>query len=193
MYSRRSAVVAALFVFGLLLVVVAEESAASEKLDHADMPKRVERTEKLKGSDKEEQGDEVSARFGLANAALLKLKVRELKQMLARKGAKCNACSSKHDLIERIEEVREWPDKEPEPSVDASDADPSFNRADYDDSNMDETIQKIRKMMKEKGMDGNAMKNMKMFSPKDLEKMNVESTQRAEKDVDAVSDVKPDL
>lgn len=47
-------------------------------------------------------------RFSLPHESLLKLKVRELKDMLRVKGASCEACVSKRDLIERIAEVKDW-------------------------------------------------------------------------------------
>lgn len=54
--------------------------------------------------------DEVGARFALAPKELQSLRVKQLKEMLVRKGAKCEACASKGDLIERIIEVSEWED-----------------------------------------------------------------------------------
>lgn len=54
--------------------------------------------------------DEVGARFALAPEELQSLRVKQLKEMLVRKGAKCEACASKGDLIERIVEVSEWED-----------------------------------------------------------------------------------
>lgn len=52
--------------------------------------------------------DAIIERFALPKDSLQKLKVRELKEMLQLKGATCDACVSKTDLIERIEEVKDW-------------------------------------------------------------------------------------
>lgn len=65
--------------------------------------------------------DEVASRFDLEPDALSGLRVRQLREMLARKGATCDACVSKGDLVERIVEVKEWADvevKEPEEKAD---------------------------------------------------------------------------
>jgi hypothetical protein len=62
-------------------------------------------------------GDTDASQFDLTDDALLKLKVRDLKAMIKRKGATCDACVSKADLVERIAEVRDWedvPEKKPE-------------------------------------------------------------------------------
>jgi ARMET, C-terminal len=75
--------------------------------------------------DGDKAGDVVTARFALSRDVLLKLKVRDLKEMLVRKGASCDACVSKSDLVERIAEVREWSDvpEKPKFAADGPDAD----------------------------------------------------------------------
>lgn len=66
------------------------------------------------------------------DVTLLKMKVRELKEFLARKGseADCVACTSKREYIDRIHETADWPDATPSPSS----ADPPLS---------DEEVQKL--------------------------------------------------
>lgn len=51
--------------------------------------------------------------------SLLKMKVRQLKDILRRKGddADCVACTSKQEYVDRIHETASWPDVTPSPSA----------------------------------------------------------------------------
>lgn len=66
----------------------------------------------------ETKGDESKGAEIPDYATLLKMKVRELKDILARKGseADCVACTSKREYIDRIHETAGWPDATPSPS-----------------------------------------------------------------------------
>jgi hypothetical protein len=90
--------------------------------------------------------DDVAARFGLDAAAMLKLKVRQLKEMLRRKGASCDACVSKGDLVERILEVREWEDVREEAAAGAGDG--------QSDEERTERIRKLSKTIGGSGLGG---------------------------------------
>lgn len=71
------------------------------------------------------------------DAALLKMKVKELKQILSRKGssADCLACTSKQEYVDRIHETLEWPDVTPSPTPDTT-----FN---MDDEKNKEELEKL--------------------------------------------------
>jgi ARMET, C-terminal len=84
-----------------------------------------------------------ASRFGLSDDALMKLKVRDLKAMIKRKGATCEACVSKADLVERIAEVRDWDDvlvKKPEFGTGG---DASEFADDYEGLSRDEKMQRL--------------------------------------------------
>lgn len=109
----------------------------------------------------------------LDDAALLKLKVRELKAMLAKKGpdAECVACTSKKEYVERIRETAEWPDAAvPE---DLSDLD--LGKI---DGNREEEIEKLRQKLKDSGI------NAQMFMKGADGKFDEEAFAKQFKDLD---------
>jgi hypothetical protein len=120
--------------------------------------------------------DEVATHFDLGSAALLKLKVRHLKAMLARKGAFCNACSSKRDLIERIEEVRGDPDvpkDTPAPEKDEPFVIPSMEFGSKESGDMNQKMENLREAMKKNGM---GIPNMKMYTRDDIDKLRKDAS-----------------
>lgn len=97
-----------------------------------------------------------------AQAELRKMKVRELKAILDKKGpdAACIACTSKGEYIERIQETKSWPDVQPSPDV----ADgPSVDDLHSDDPAIDpERLARLKEMLKASGID-----TSKLFSNTD--------------------------
>lgn len=104
--------------------------------------------------------DTVAVRFGLAEPAMLKLKVRELKEMLRRKGASCDACVSKRDLVDRIVEVKEWNDVEEENVAEKE----SQAFGDGTDAEKDERLRKLSEELK-KGAGGKNGPGIKIMGP----------------------------
>jgi ARMET, C-terminal len=84
-----------------------------------------------------------ASRFGLSDDALMKLKVRDLKAMIKRKGATCDACVSKADLIERIAEVRDWDDVPEKKPKFGTGGDTSEFADDYEGLSRDEKMQRL--------------------------------------------------
>jgi ARMET, C-terminal len=100
-------------------------------------------------ADGDKAGDVVAARFALSRDGLLKLKVRDLKEMLKRKGASCDACVSKSDLVERIAEVREWNDvHEKQKLSDPADGLDSEVADDMEGLSSDERLEKLTEKLR---------------------------------------------
>lgn len=92
-------------------------------------------------------------------ATLLKMKVRELKAILAKKGpdAACLACTSKAEFVERIRDTADWPvvaEKKEENQGEGDDA-PSMEelRAMFSKGRDDEQMKELKKNLKAAGID----------------------------------------
>lgn len=93
------------------------------------------------------------------DATLLKMKVRELKAILERKGpdAQCLACTSKKEYVDRIHETADWPymekkdenlkDEIPKDGPSMEELKTMFNRPD------NEEMQNLMKKLKDAGID----------------------------------------
>lgn len=92
------------------------------------------------------------------DATLLKMKVRELKAILTKKGpdAACLACTSKAEFVERIRETADWPvveEKKEEPAM--GDDAPSMEelRAMFSKGRDDEQMKELKKNLEAAGID----------------------------------------
>lgn len=90
------------------------------------------------------------------DATLLKMKVRQLKQMLLKKGAdaECKACTSKGEYVDRIRETADWPDV----TLDAAPSDekmPSVEELQKMFANKDDTkyMEELKAKLKASGID----------------------------------------
>lgn len=84
------------------------------------------------------------------DATLLHMKVKELKELLARKGAvaECVACTSKREYVDRIHETADWPDVTPEPTADTPSEEELKNMF-----NKQGDIEDLKRKLKEAGID----------------------------------------
>lgn len=103
------------------------------------------------------------------NATLRKMKVKQLKQFLDRKGPKaaCLACTSKGEYIDRIRETADWPDVTPEPTDD----EPTLEELQkmFSQGQDSEEIRKIKENLKAAGIDAS-----NIFSANGLNKEKME-------------------
>lgn len=98
------------------------------------------------------------------DTTLLKMKVRELKGFLDRKGADaaCMACTSKREYVDRIRETMTWPDvtPEPEPEKAMSDDDtPSMEELQKMFQKKEDTPEmiKLKEQLKAAGIDASVL------------------------------------
>lgn len=83
--------------------------------------------------------------------ALLKMRVRELKAMLEKKGAECVACTSKEEYVQRIQETLSWPDVTPA----ATEEEPSIEelRGMFNGSANDDRVKQLKESLEKAGID----------------------------------------
>lgn len=104
------------------------------------------------------------------DAALMKMKVRQLKEILGRKGpdADCLACTSKREYVDRIRETESWPDVTPTPPPPP----PEMSKEEMDEflkkTKDPEYMADLRKKLEEAGID---TKNIFMGNDLDPEKL----------------------
>lgn len=148
------------------------------------------------GSTADSAGDESAFEIP-DDAALLKMKVRQLKEILGRKGpdADCLACTSKREYVDRIRETESWPDVTPTPPPPP----PEMSKEEMDEflrkSEDPEYMADLRKKLEEAGID---TKNIFMgndFDPEKLKKFAADGKENAAEDdiksEDESSDEKP--
>ncbi len=98
------------------------------------------------------------------------MRIKELKAFIAKKGTECLACSSKEDLIERANEVKDWPDVEEKPEQEEVDPDKMKDILNELGSS-EEKMQKLREELEKAGVDLSKLGNGKVFDKDDLAKM----------------------
>lgn len=100
------------------------------------------------------------------------MRIKELKAFIAKKGTECLACSSKEDLIERANEVKDWPDVE-EKKPETEEVDPDKMKDILNElGSSEEKMQKLREELEKAGLDLSKMGgNGKIFDKEDLEKV----------------------
>lgn len=90
-------------------------------------------------------------------AALLKMRVKDLKAFLQKKGADaaCVACTSKQEYVSRIHETADWPDVTSSPEATAMGDEPTMEDLQrmFSESQNDERIAGLKKQLEEAGID----------------------------------------
>eukprot|EP00177_Eucheuma_denticulatum_P000575 GFKZ01001038.1.p2 GENE.GFKZ01001038.1~~GFKZ01001038.1.p2 ORF type:complete len:203 (+),score=48.69 GFKZ01001038.1:138-746(+) len=146
------AILAIVLLFAVLntLTAAAEEDASTVDPASAEQPTELstDETAFVENPSPEQIPDD---------ATLRKMKVRELKAILAKKGpnAECLACTSKQEYIDRIHETSDWPDAPPE-DMDADDEDPPSPEelaAMFNKGRDSEEMARLRKNLEEAGID----------------------------------------
>lgn len=116
------------------------------------------------------------------DATLLKMRVRDLKQLLQRKGAdaECKACTTKQEFVDRIKETFTWSDVTATPSASAEESMPTmeelrkmFNR---NEDNVD--VKKLKEQLRKAGINVDVVGNKNGFG-----NVNVEDITKAYKDI----------
>lgn len=104
------------------------------------------------------------------DAKLLKMKVRELKAFLEKKGAdaECKACTSKREYVDRIRETADWPNvlKE-EPKKDDELPLDEIQKL-FAKGQSSEEMEKLRKELEKAGIDASNFISTNGLSPEDL-------------------------
>lgn len=128
------------------------------------------------------------------DAVLLKMKVRELKDILDRKGsdAECLACTSKREYVDRIRETASWPDVTPSPSVEEAPplSDDEIKKL-FDKTKDPKYMADLKEKLRAAGINTDNLFTGKDFNSKDFaNKLNKFNTDN--KDTDANADVDAD-
>lgn len=100
------------------------------------------------------------------DAKLLKMKVRELKAFLEKKGpeAECKACTSKREYVDRIRETADWP------NVSKSDDDLPLDEIQklFAKGQNNEEMQKLRMELEKAGIDASNFISTNGLTPEEL-------------------------
>lgn len=138
-------------------------------------------TESENGSTKGSEEDAEATPFP-DDATLLKMRVRELKEILARKGAEaeCKACTTKQEFVDRIRETLGWADVTATPSPSAEESVPSMEelRKMFAQNEDNEYMKKLKEQLKQAGINADVVGSGNKFA-----NLNVEDLTKAYKDI----------
>lgn len=116
------------------------------------------------------------------DATLLKLRVRELKDMLSKKGAEaeCKACTTKQEFVDRIRETFTWADVSESPSASAEESVPSMEelRKMFAQNQDNEYMRKLKEQLKQAGINADVVGNGNNFG-----NVNIDDLKKAYKDI----------
>lgn len=144
----------AILAIALLCAVLSTLTTAAEEDAHTVDPINAEQSSES-GSGETASVENPSSEPIPDNATLRKMKVRELKAILARKGpdAECLACTSKQEYIDRIHETSVWPDVQPEEADDDDTPSPEELAAMFKKGRDSEEMARLMKNLEEAGVD----------------------------------------
>lgn len=116
------------------------------------------------------------------DATLLKMRVRELKDMLSKKGAEaeCKACTTKQEFVDRIRETFTWADVTESPSASAEESVPSMEelRKMFAQNQDNEYMRKLKEQLKQAGINADVVGNGNGFGG-----VNIDDLKKAYKDI----------
>lgn len=169
-----------LIVFALILGCMGDESNAGEAETTASKTEQgsVDDSSTTTGNETNGQGGGASAEQTPLpdDGTLLRMRVRELKAILEKKGpdAQCQACTTKQEYVDRIHETYSWPDATPSASPEVPPDAPSMEELQkmFAEQNKDsEDIRKLREELKKSGINADIVGNgMGKFNAEDLAK-----------------------